>query len=222
MTDAATRHHRAPVPREERDDWVPVDRRILGLDRRTLLPAMGILLLAFLYATVVPAIDRSIAYDDPVAAGELLVLKDGVTVDPPDGWNLVSGLRSTDSTTSGIKGADAVFGNGTMVLSMHATDFSGSVDALLDESAGRSEGMNRAEGLRLTGDRQEIYSTAGTRGVIEKFTEPNREGFFAAFVDGGTAVTVTAAGLPGDVIADNADVEATLGSIRFERQEAGE
>ncbi|MFC4603579.1 hypothetical protein [Rhodococcus kronopolitis] len=222
MTDAVTRHHRDPVPREERDDWVPVDRRILGLDRRTLLPALGILLLAFLYATVVPAIDRSIAYDDPVAAGEVLVLADGVTVDPPDGWNLVSGLRATDTTTSGIKGTDAVFGSGTMVLSMSATDFGGSVDALLDEAAGRSEGMNRAEGLRLTGERQEIYSGAGTRGVVEKFTEANREGFFAAFVDDGTAVTITGVGLPGDVIADNADVETTMRSIRFERQEATE
>ncbi|MFG1783319.1 hypothetical protein ACGFIU_12820 [Rhodococcus oryzae] len=222
MTDAVTRHHRDSMPREERDDWVPVDRRILGLDRRTLLPAMGILALAFLYATVIPAIDRSIAYDDPVAAGEVLVLKEGVTVDPPDGWNLASGLRTTDATTSGVTGTDAVLGSGTMVLSMRTTDFGGSVDALLDESAGRSEGMYRAEGMRLTGERQEIYSTTGTRGVLEKFTEPDREGFLAAFVDDGTAVLITGVGLPGDVIADNADVEATLGSIRFERKEATE
>src|SRR5262245_9135453 len=65
---------------------VPVEHRWLGLDRRTLAPGLGVLLLALLWAVVLPAVNEAVPDDREVGAGTVLVASHGVTVVPPVGW----------------------------------------------------------------------------------------------------------------------------------------
>ena len=78
----------APSPPAHLEHDVPVEHRWLGLDRRTIAPALGVAILALFWAVVVPAIDRAIPEDRKVEAGQVFGAGNGVTVAPPTGWNV--------------------------------------------------------------------------------------------------------------------------------------
>ena len=76
---------------------MPPDRRVLGLDKRTLGPGIALLVIWFIWAHVTPWINEQIELDDPIVAGDVLNLGDGeLTFVPAVGWNLESGQRVTD------------------------------------------------------------------------------------------------------------------------------
>ena len=52
--------------------WVPVDGRWLGLDRRTLVPALVVLAVAALMSIVLPAANKLTPYDDEVVEGDVV------------------------------------------------------------------------------------------------------------------------------------------------------
>ncbi|WP_405099315.1 hypothetical protein [Micromonospora sp. NBC_01412] len=93
------------------EGWVPVERRWLGLDRRSLTPTIMVAAIAVLLTFVVPLIDRAVPQDDPIRAGERLDLGGGIVVTPPAGWELESGIRVGDKTTVPVTAgtADAAF-----------------------------------------------------------------------------------------------------------------
>ena len=65
--------------------WVPVEHRILGIDRRTIAPSLAVLAFMVLMAVVVPSIDDSVDYDDPIVAGDVMDLVGGtLTFVPAD------------------------------------------------------------------------------------------------------------------------------------------
>jgi hypothetical protein len=47
-------------------NFVPVERRFLGFDRRTILPSVGLLVLVMIWSGVLPAINAAISYTDEV------------------------------------------------------------------------------------------------------------------------------------------------------------
>ena len=76
---------------------MPPDRRVLGLDKRTLGPGIALLVIWFIWAHVTPFINEQIELDDPVVAGDVMNLGDGeLTFVPAVGWNVESGQRVTD------------------------------------------------------------------------------------------------------------------------------
>ena len=85
-----------PVPRTH-EEWVLPDRRVLGLDKRTLGPGIALLVIWFIWAHVTPFINEQIELDNPVVAGDVMNLGDGeLTFVPAVGWNVESGQRVTD------------------------------------------------------------------------------------------------------------------------------
>ena len=78
--------------------WVPVERRWFGLDRRSLLPALVVFVIAIVLRSVIPWIDQAVPGHDVVRAGDRLNLDRGLTVTPPVGWELVDGLLVGAST----------------------------------------------------------------------------------------------------------------------------
>ena len=72
---------------------VPVEHRLLGMDRRS-FPYALFVVAVFLVATVlVPRVNDAIGWDDPVRAGEQLALTDTIAFTPTTGWNVESGYR---------------------------------------------------------------------------------------------------------------------------------
>jgi hypothetical protein len=71
-------------------NWVPVEQRLLGFDRRTLWPRLLALAIWVIWASGVPAINSAIEFDNPVVAGDVIDLGDQeLTLLPALGWNLV-------------------------------------------------------------------------------------------------------------------------------------
>ena len=87
---------------------VPVEHRFFGLDRRTIPFAAAAAAVWLLWAIVLPQIDERVAWDDPIRAGERIQVTDDVTFAPAEGWGLLSGLRTTDVTSSGQRSAPQV------------------------------------------------------------------------------------------------------------------
>ncbi|MGW4114617.1 hypothetical protein ACWEFJ_27400 [Actinosynnema sp. NPDC004786] len=57
--------------------WVPVDRRFLGLDRRTFTPALVVLAIALVLIYGVPGLNAAIPWHHEIRAGDVLDLGDG-------------------------------------------------------------------------------------------------------------------------------------------------
>ena len=61
-------------------DWVPVDRRWLGLDKRTLKPAFFVLAVVIVFVGVVPAINNAISWTNQTTAGDVINMGDDIKV----------------------------------------------------------------------------------------------------------------------------------------------
>jgi hypothetical protein len=72
-------------------DWVPVEHRWFGLDRRTFKPALLVLAIALVLIYGWQAVNAAIPWDNEIKAGDVLDLGSGATAVPPVGWQLESG-----------------------------------------------------------------------------------------------------------------------------------
>ena len=61
-----------------------------------------------LWAVIVPWIDDSVPWHDTIRAGDRIRLTEDVTFAPAVGWGLISGLRTTDRTKSGLAATQQV------------------------------------------------------------------------------------------------------------------
>lgn len=174
---------------------MPVEQRWLGLDRRSLPPAIAVVAVAVLLAVLLPLADRLVPADDPIRPGERLDLGGGVSVAAPAGWRLESGIRAGERTTVPVTpgSADAVLSTGGVVISLHLAAFGGDAAALLDavELTGTA-GVTR-------GARSPVTTQGGVTGLAEHFTGPGTEGLVAAYTFGaGLGLTATVLAGPGE------------------------
>lgn len=164
------------------DGWVPVEHRLLGIDRRTILPALAVLALVVLMAVVLPAVDDSVAYDDPIAAGEVMDLVAGrLTFVPAPGWNRVDGSLVGEGPAESV-GSASVVAVEDVSVSITTGEFQGTPDELLDQINDVNEDLQDPRGLGAANPRQEVTSAGGISGVAETFTGLDERGVTAAFV----------------------------------------
>lgn len=164
------------------EGWVPVERRILGIDKRTIAPSLAVLALVVVMAMVLPSIDESVDYDDPVAAGDVMDLVAGkLTFVPPPGWNRVDGSLVGEGTVESVGSASTVAIEDIRV-SITTGEFDGTPDELLDQIDELNEALEDPRGLGASGPRQEVTSAGGLTGVAETFTGLDERGVTAAFV----------------------------------------
>jgi hypothetical protein len=211
MTDTAP----GSAPPGAPDDWVPVEHRFAGLDRRTIAPALFVLVLAFICATVLPAIDAAIEPDNPVKAGDVMNLGSGLTLVPAEGWNVVTGLRVSDQTNVPATGTapPVELSNGSVVFRVTLGPFRGDANQLLDQTNALRADFKDIDEFATTGDRVSVTTRQGATGVVETFTGSEVQGKIAAFVYDGTGVQITALGLPDDLAAHENDIRDMVESI---------
>lgn len=205
----------APAPSAP-EDWVPVERRFLGLDKRTILPAIGILALVVLFASVLPAVNDAVPYDQEVEAGDVFDLGAGVTFVPATGWGIVKGTLTTDSTRSGAKSPTAIVVNGGVTFRVEQAPFTGTPNQLLTVINRTTASLRDNDGFHATGERATVTTNQGEEGVGEEFTGTDSTGVLVAFVFDGTGVKVTAVGPQGAVEEQVQDVAAMIGSISYD------
>lgn len=161
---------------------MPVEHRLLGIDRRTILPALGVLAFVVLMAVALPALDESVAYDDPVAAGDVMDLVAGrLTVVPAEEWNRVDGSFVGEGPPESVGSASVVAVEDVRVA-ITTGAFEGTPDELLDQINDVNDDLQDPRGLGSAGPRQEVTSAGGISGVAETFTGLDERGVTAAFV----------------------------------------
>ncbi|SES44678.1 hypothetical protein [Lentzea albida] len=154
--------------------WVPVEHRLLGLDRRTFAPALSVLAVALLLLCGLPALNALIPWHNEIRAGDVLDLGDGATAVPPVGWQLESGALTGGSVSPASVQVELTTGGAA--ISLRGTAFTGSADAFLDQVL-RSEGG--APGI--DGSRGTVTTASGLVGVALASTSPQGDGLDVAF-----------------------------------------
>lgn len=193
------------------DRWVPVDRRWWGMDRRTLLPALIVLALAFLQGVVLPRIDDAIPVTDVTTAGDVIALNGGFTFTADGGWSLAQGELVGDEPSGRGYPDTAVLTRGGTRFTVQTGTFAGDSAALLDQIEQTQQQLGSA--LTATGDPVAVTTLSGESGLMTRYAAPQVDGVLAAFVIGGTGVEIVAVGpeqAGQDILTDVGAMIATL------------
>lgn len=168
-------------------EWVPVEHRFLGLDRRTFKPALFVLVLALLFIYGVPALNAVLPWRNEIRAGDVLDLGAGATAVPPVGWHLESGTL-TGAAAANASTLQVLLATGGATIELRGAPYNGSADAFLDQVE-RSEGA--APGV--DGARGTVTTAAGLVGVVQAGTGPGGDALDVAFKMAGSGQPADAA-----------------------------
>lgn len=194
-------------------DWVPVEDRWLGMDRRALVPAVVVALFAAFVFWGLPALDAAVSREDPVKAGDVIQLGREVTFAPATGWEILAGLRQGEDRPTGYP-TTAQVTKGGVLMSVISDSFDGTPAELLDQIKKTNERLDPGSALTLTGRARTFTTVTGQRGVVAPFSAGSGVGLLAAFVFDGTGVEVVAYG-PTQIGADaQRDIVSMLESIQ--------
>ncbi|MET4164676.1 MULTISPECIES: hypothetical protein [Gordonia] len=194
---------------------VPVEHRILGLDRRTLPPALVVLAVFVILTVIVPRIDAAIAWDDPVRAGEELALTKDIVFTPATGWDVEAGFRAGSS-----RSGDATLADAGVTIDISSAAFDGDPDELLDQVE-KVTSRTTDPTFRVDGDRATLTTTSGHTGVMQGYSSLTGDGVVAAFVVGPTGVEVRAYGPPAQMAEAVDTVRSMTTSIRTVEEDRG-
>src|SRR5262245_40260020 len=107
------------------------EQRLLGIDQRTVGPALLVLALALVMGVGLPTLDNDTTYHDQVHNGDIAEIADGIRLAPASGWDLTSGAlvgktRSPIGTT-----ATTELVHGSVTFFVRAAPFNGTPSLLL-------------------------------------------------------------------------------------------
>jgi hypothetical protein len=175
------------------DTFVPVERRWAGFDKRTVLPSAIVILLAVIYAVVLPQINSSTDYSHEIKAGDVVDLADGqLTMTPSVGWNLAQGglVLKGPSTVSVPSVTQLVLQD--VSFAVVTGPFTGTPTQLLEQINKISGKLRNRPNLGTATKRSSIATSDGVSGVADFYTGLQNQGFNAAFVYqvGGASVGV--------------------------------
>jgi len=174
--------------------WVPADKRMFGVDRRTIAPTLAVFALVIVMSVVLPVINASVPYDDIVKAGDVLRLQGDVTFVPEAGWGITSGVRAGNAPLSGEYPPTATVEHKAVKFTVHTGRFDGNADSLLDQIETTSEALNRGRGVHVAGAHTTIVTDQGKQGAVARITGPHSGGVIAAFAFDGRGVEAVATG----------------------------
>jgi hypothetical protein len=161
---------------------VPVEHRILGIDKATIAPSLAVLVFAIVLAVGLPSVDDSVGYDDPIVAGDVMDLVGGtLTFVPAEGWNRLDGSLVGEGPAESVGSVSTVVLKDVSVT-ITTGAFDGTPDELLDRIDDLNAGLEDPRGLGAAGPREEITTASGLTGVTETFTGLDERGITAAFV----------------------------------------
>jgi hypothetical protein len=126
------------------DTWVPPDQRVLGLDKRSIWPAIALLAIWLIWAHGMPWIDERIELDAPIEAGDVIDLGGNeYTYVPAVGWNLEAGVLVQE----GQRSRAAVPATGTvaidgLVYKARSAPWEGTPDELVDQMIDLDDRLN--------------------------------------------------------------------------------
>ncbi|TYL49837.1 hypothetical protein FXB39_11110 [Nocardioides sp. BGMRC 2183] len=194
----------------QRPDFVPVDRRVLGMDRATLLPAGIVAALVALMLWVLPAVNAKVSVEDRVEAGDIIQVGE-VEFVPTAGWNITAGVRQDTEDPPVSYPEQATVTDGALALYVISSDFDGTPSQLLEQIEENNDHLSKDAALTVTGEPTTLENTAGDRGVIARFDASQAEGLIAAYVFDGVGAEVVVIGPKG--MADDAKLAVEVANM---------
>jgi hypothetical protein len=158
-------------------------RRLVGLDLKTVGPALLVLALAGVMGLLLPSIDSRTAYSHEVRRGDVVRLAAGISLVPAAKWDLASGSIAghTRSPIGDTAGTELV--RGSVRFFVEAAPFAGTpaslltrideIDAHLHNQRGRAAEMT---------PRYAVTTRQGVVGVARNFVSLARQGSVIAFI----------------------------------------
>lgn len=227
MTDTMTPPPRNAAPQPPPDDWVPVEERVLGFDKRTLWPGLIILAVWVIWVHVLPAVNSAIEFDNPVEAGDVVDLgNEELTFVPAVDWNLENGVLLDEEGIVPVMmgGGAALVTEETISFEVETSFWDEDAAALLDQVLDINDKLDKVLGEDVE-DSIAIANVDGVPGVLAPFRGAEQDGFVATFVFEGIDVegVEMSVGVAATVIADPDtdeafadDVAEMLQSIRYQ------
>ncbi|MFI5694252.1 hypothetical protein ACIA58_20555 [Kribbella sp. NPDC051586] len=156
-------------------DWVPVEQRWFGLDRRTFTAGFTALGIALLLIYGLQGLNAAIPWHNEIRAGQVLDLGGGATAVPPVGWQLEQGTLVGGAGASAT-GLQVLLAQGGATIELIGTTYDGSATAFLDQ-VHRSQGSPPG----VTSARGSLTTDSGLVGVVESGSGPSGDGVDVAF-----------------------------------------
>lgn len=176
-----------------------------------------VLLLAALWIVLIPLLNRTLEYDDPIERGDRLLIAPGITFEPTPGWNLEAGLRTTDKTRTKAPGAPVTLTQGAVTMQVTAGPFDGTPDELLSTIEHTSI-SDHGEALNATGEKTALpVRGSRSKGVAEHYSAPESEGVVGAFVFGKTGVRLSVVGPAAQMDDEAEEIGTMLASFRYDQ-----
>lgn len=183
---------------------VPVEHRVLGLDRRTITPAVIIAAIVLFYAVLIPYVDGLVDHDSAVEPGTSVVIGAGVSLVPPAGWEI------TDRTA--LDEGSLELHNSGIIVNANVGPFNGDLDDLLAYADGL---VDDAESAVVHHEARSIVAADGTAGLEEQWDGLNTQGLLAVFSDGTVGVVITVEGPEPMVTRHQQELDQMITSVRF-------
>lgn len=200
-----------PAGFEPGERWIPVDRRWFGIDRRSIAPAVVVVVLWIVMTAVIPFLNDETGYHEQVGAGDVMQVSNGVTFVPEPGWGIDAGVRRGDEPATGYPDTATVV-DGDTSLSLSAVDFDGDADDLLTTIDPSATGGGDAGAT--TTPRTAVTTDQGYPGVTVEIDDTVSRKVLAAFVIDGTGVQIVSIE-PADATNDDRDaVTRMITSVR--------
>ncbi|MDX6263590.1 MAG: hypothetical protein QOH84_5278 [Kribbellaceae bacterium] len=162
-------------PEQSLREWVPVEHRRFGLDRRTFRPALIALGVALVLIYGLQGLNAAIPWDNEIKAGQVLDLGSGATAVPPVGWQLESGTLTGGSGASATS-LQILLASGGATIELVGTTYDGSAAAFLAQVQ-RSQG----DSSQVSAGRGTLTTDSGLVGVVESRTGPDGDATDVAF-----------------------------------------
>jgi hypothetical protein len=159
------------------------DDRILGIDRRTILPSLLVLGFAVLLSIILPSIDSTTKYHDQIHKGDVAAVAQGITIVPTPGWALASGALVGHTRSPVGSTATTQLVSGAVNFYVQAAPFAGTPSQLLTRVNSISAHLHHARGKAAgTSGRYRVTTRQRAVGVAEDFNNATRQGSVVAFV----------------------------------------
>jgi hypothetical protein len=158
-------------------------RRIAGLDRQTIGPALLVLALAVFMGVVLPTINSTTSYHDQIDKGDVVQVADGITLVPATGWDLAAGALVGKTRSSVGDTASTGLFRGGVDFEVQAAPFDGTPSQLLTRIKQIDEELEHVRGkVSATSGRYEVRTRQGAVGVAQDFVGTGKQGTIVAFV----------------------------------------
>lgn len=208
--------HAVPRFHARGDGRPPVEHRLGGLDRRTIVPAVVALAVIALWVLVVPAINESLSYKDQVRAADVFRVGPGATIAPPAGWGVQDGLRTTDRSRIGSDdNATTRFVSGSLLMATQAGEWTKSPRELAEKTSDDSALLGKDAGVKVVGEPVTFTTASGQHGAARRFQAVGGAGAIFAFVENGTGIEIVVSGTEADLERNTQEIGRAIASINL-------